>query len=65
MAYCRECNYITGHAESCTEGLSERTDDMESRLLAKIEALEERVAQLEELEKVRETAAQQTGRRVR
>jgi hypothetical protein len=62
MAYCRECNYITGHAEDCTEGLSERTDDMESRLLSKIEALEERVRQLEERNETRDLAAQQLGR---
>ena len=62
MAYCRECSYITGHAESCTEGLSERTDDMESRLLARIDALEERVRQLEERNETRDLAARQLGR---
>lgn len=47
MAYCQECSYITGHAESCTQGLADRVSDVEGRLLAKIEALEARVEQLE------------------
>jgi hypothetical protein len=54
--------YISGHDEYCSRGSAERIGDTESKLLARIEALEERVRQLEELNRTREIAARQLGR---
>jgi len=59
---CPECMYITGHDEYCTRGSAERIGDSERRLLSRIEALEERVRELEERNETRDLAARQLGR---
>jgi hypothetical protein len=56
--------YISGHAETCVHYAADRADDIETRLLARIEALEERVRLLEERNEVRDRAVMQTGGRI-
>lgn len=58
---CQECNYITGHDEFCTRGTADRLSDAERRLLARIEALEERVAELEQRDEQRAYAKAMEG----
>lgn len=48
---CVGCNYITGHDPTCSQYAIDKVDGAEARLLALIEALEERVYTLEENEK--------------
>ena len=61
---CYECSYITGHAQSCSRYAAEADENLEARLLARIEALEERVRELEERNQVRDMAVLQTGGRI-
>lgn len=58
---CHYCSYITGHAEGCIHYAADRADSIETKLLARIEALEERVRQLEEHNATRDLAARQLG----
>lgn len=50
---CLTCNYITGHDQACSQYPIEKMDSAEARLMALIEALEERIYTLEESEKAR------------
>jgi len=61
---CYECSHITGHAHTCSQYAASADESLEARLLARIEALEERVRQLEERNEVRDRAIQQTGGRI-
>lgn len=45
---CSECMYITGHAGSCSRGLDDRADDLESR----VAALEEKLARFQRVTEV-------------
>lgn len=59
---CPECMYISGHDQFCTRGTADRLSDAEQRLIARVEALEERVRQLEERNETRDLAARELGR---
>jgi hypothetical protein len=61
---CHNCHYISGHDRSCPYWAEATADDIEARLMARIEALEERVRQLEERNEVRDRAVMQTGGRI-
>lgn len=58
---CHSCHYISGHDRSCQYWAEATADDIEARLVARIEALEERVRQLEERNETRDIAARQLG----
>lgn len=57
---CQECHWISGHAHTCSGYASDREYDV-SALLSRLEALEERVRELEEAARQQTYAEQMKG----